>query len=430
MLKILNPVIEPPQPTKTRKLTDASIAKLKNAPKGKRYAIADAQVPGLKVRVTDKGAKSFILWRRYNGAKNPAARLLGKAGTITLDQAREKAREWIKMIERGDDPRVIERRARDANQDQNAITFRVVFEDYLKRHVKKLRKAADIEREMRKDLLSRWHDKPLHEISRRDVVRMIEAVTERGPYQAHNVLGHAKTFFNWAIVHDYGIEVSPADKLKPKALIGSKVPRQRVLEDREIKEFWRASGRLGYPFGTLFQLLLLTGQRRSEIGEARWREFDLRKRILTVPSERFKSDSIHLVPLTDDMMALLETIPRWNAGDCLFSTTNGTTAINGFSFQKSKLDGIMTGALGDFKMKPWVLHDLRRSVRTRLSALKVEENVDGRKRQRRLVPDEVCEMIIGHGRKGMQRIYDQHDYLDEMREALEAWNARLREIVQ
>jgi integrase len=187
---------------------------------------------------------------------------------------------------------------------------------------------------------------------------------------------------------------------------------------------------LGYPFGTLFQLLLLTGQRRSEIAEARWREFDLRKQILTVPSERFKSDSIHLVPLTDEMMALLDTIPRWNAGDCLFSTTNGTTAINGFSFQKNKLDGIMTGALGDFEMKPWVLHDLRRTVRTQLSKLKVEETVDGRKRQRRLVPDEVCEMIIGHGRKGMQRIYDQHDYLDEMREALEAWNARLREIVQ
>jgi hypothetical protein len=88
----------------------------------------------------------------------------------------------------------------------------------------------------------------------------------------------------------------------------------------------------------------------------------------------------------------------------------------------------MIGALGDFEMKPWVLHDLRRTVRTRLSALKVEETVDGRKRLRRLVPDEVCEMIIGHGRKGMQRIYDQHQYIDEMREALEAWNARLREI--
>jgi hypothetical protein len=85
------------------------------------------------------------------GAKNPAARLLGKVGVITLAEAREKPREWIKMIERGDDPRVVERRARDAKQENNAKTFGVVFEDYLKRKVKKLRKAKDVEREMRKD---------------------------------------------------------------------------------------------------------------------------------------------------------------------------------------------------------------------------------------------------------------------------------------
>jgi hypothetical protein len=75
----------------------------------------------------------------------------------------------------------------------------------------------------------------------------------------------------------------------------------------------------------------------------------------------------------------------------------------------------MTGALGDFEMKHWVLHDLRRTVRTRLASLKVR--------------DEVAEMIIGHGRKGLQRVYDQHQYIEEMREALEAWNARLMEIV-
>jgi integrase len=419
MLKILNPLIEPPKlpPNKAKKLTDGFIAKLKPAPKGNRYAIndfGDGMVSGLKVRVTDKGTKSFILWRRYNSSKNPAARSLGTVGAITLAEAREKARAWIKLIKRGDDPRAVERRARDANQESNAITFEKVFEEYLAKHVKGQRRAKDAEREMRKDLLSRWKDKPLHEISRRDVIRMIDAVKERGPAQAHNVLGHAKTFFNWVIERNiYGIEFSPADKIRPGRLIGKKVSRQRVLDDREIKEFWRAAGRLGYPFGTLFQLLLMTGQRRSEIAEASRHE--IKKRILTIPEERFKSGFDQIVPLTNEMMALLDTIPLWNGGDFLFSTTHGTTAVNGFSFQKRKLDNIMTGALGDFEMKPWVLHDLRRTVRTRLASLKVR--------------DEVAEMIIGHGRKGMQRVYDQHQYVDEMREALEAWNARLREIV-
>jgi hypothetical protein len=175
---------------KPRNLTDLFIASLKPAPKGERASFADTQVPGLKVRVTDKGAKSYVLWRRYNGSKNPAARSLGTVGTITLAEAREKARAWLKLIAKGEDPRAAERREREARQDTNAITFALVFEEYLVAHLKKLRKAADIEREMRKDLLSRWKDKPIAEISRRDVIRMVDAVAKRGPYQAHNLLGH------------------------------------------------------------------------------------------------------------------------------------------------------------------------------------------------------------------------------------------------
>jgi integrase len=400
-----------------RKLTDTFIASLKPAPEAQRASFADTVVPGLKVRVTDKGAKSYVLWRRYNGSKNPAARSLGTVGTITLADAREKARLWLKLIAKGEDPRAIERSEREAKQRSNDNTFGKAFEEYLVQHVKGLRKAADIEREMRKDLLSRWKDKPLAEISRRDVKAMVAAVKKRGPYQAHNLLGHTRTFFNWAIdTDDYGIEVSPCDHIKPGTTIGKKKSRTRILSDPEIKAFWFATGKLGYPFGTLFRLLLLAGQRRSEFAEASWPEFDReKKRILTIPPERFKSDSEHLVPLTGDAMALLETIPRWNAGDFLFSTTGGRTAINGFSYQKRKLDNIMIGALGDIELKPWVLHDLRRTVRTRLASLKVR--------------DEVAEMIIGHGRKGLQRVYDQHQYVEEMREGLEAWNAKLREIV-
>ena len=333
-----------------------------------------------------------------------------------MAEAREKARLWLKLIAKGEDPRNIERREREAKQLSNDNTFGKAFEEYVADHVKPLRKAADIEREMRKDLLSRWKDKPLSEISRRDVKTMVSAVKKRGPYQAHNVLSHTRTFFNWVIDQDeYGIEASPCDHIKPGTTIGKKKSRQRILSDPELKAFWFATGKLGYPFGTLFRLLLMNGQRRSEIAEASWREFDMKKCILTIPPERFKSDSEHMVPLTGDIMALLDTIPKWNAGDFLFSTTGGRTAINGFSYQKRRLDNIMTGALGDIELKPWVLHDLRRTVKSRLASLKVR--------------DEVSEMIIGHGRKGMQRIYDQYEYIDEMREGLEAWNAKLREIV-
>lgn len=175
-------------------------------------------------------------------------------------------------------------------------------------------------------------------------------------------------------------------------------------------------------------MLLLTGQRRGEVAEMRWREIDRKKQIWTIPAERFKSDSSQMVPLTDDVMALLETLPRWNAGDFLFSTTNGTTPVSGFDYEKRKLFDIMTGALGAIELKNFVLHDLRRTVRTRLSGLKIKDE-NGKDTKRPLVRDEVAEMIIGHGRKGMQRVYDQHKYIEEMQEALAAWNASLREIV-
>jgi hypothetical protein len=208
-------------------------------------------VPGLKVRVTDRGTKSFILWRRYGGAPNPAARSLGEVGTLTLAEARTKARGWIEQIQKGEDPREAERARREADDIRKGSTFGAVMEDYLRRHVKGKRKARDVEREIRKELLPRWRDKPVVAITRRDT-QLIDTIKDRGAvYQAHNILGHIKTFYNWAIERSiYGVETSPADRIKPARLIGKpKALRSRVLTDLEITAFWRAAVRIPYPNG-------------------------------------------------------------------------------------------------------------------------------------------------------------------------------------
>jgi integrase len=413
---------------KPRVLTEPFIRALKPAPAGQRYAVADALVPGLKVRVTDKGAKSFILWRRYGGARNPAARALGAVGPLTLAAAREKARRWLELVKAGQDPRAVELAQRAAEDDRKATTFGAVMEDYLARHVQGQRRAKVTTREIRKELLPRWRAKQVTEITRRDVTHLVDTIKGRGAArQAHNILGHVTTFFNWAIERGvYGLEASPCDRLRPARLIGPKVVRQRVLTDTELRAFWRATGRMGYPTGPLMRMLLLTGQRKSEVAEARWREFDLANRVWTVPPERFKSGASHTVPLSDDVVALLAGLPRWAGGDFLFSTTGGKTPVSGFSKAKVRLDRRMLRTLramarsrgDDYNaglLQPFVIHDLRRTVRTRLASLRVV--------------DAVAEMVIGHGRRGLQRVYDQHAYLDEMREALEAWAKKLRSIV-
>jgi integrase len=153
-------------------------------------------------------------------------------------------------------------------------------------------------------------------------------------------------------------------------------------------------------------MLLLTGARRSEVSE---------RKLWSIPIARVKSKAAHVVPLTDDVLATLERLPRFARGDHLFSTTMGVKAVNGFSKIKARFDKAVSKELGR-EIEPYVIHDIRRTVRTRLSTLPI--------------PDLVRELVIGHTQQGLHKIYDQHAYLDEKRHALELWAKRLRDIIE
>ena len=182
-------------------------------------------------------------------------------------------------------------------------------------------------------------------------------------------------------------------------------------------------------------MLALTGQRKSEVAEARWSEIDLTRKLWTIPAERMKADAAHVVPLSDDVIAILGSgkndkvcgLPRFKKGDYLFSTTFGKKPVNGFSKAKERLDKRMLRswrALGRVsgkdrrkaQIEPWVIHDIRRTMRTGLSALPVS--------------DLVRELVIAHTKPGLHKVYDQHAYREEKRHALELWAARLRNIVE
>lgn len=365
-----------------KRLTEPMIDALN--PKAKRYVIMDSVAAGLGVRVSTTGRKTFVMVARFNST-NPTTRSLGK---ITLEQARDKAREWHKQLSRGIDPK-----------RPHASSFGAVAEKFFD-HIKHQRRAHDAERIVRRELRS-WWEKPVSSITRRDVIDAIDAVKDRGTHcTAHQLLAHMRRVFNYAIGRDI-LEHSPCDRLRASSLIGERVVRQRVLNDDELRALWRASQRIGHPYGHLWQLLVITGQRRSEVAHARWTEFDLDKRLWTIPSERFKSNATHIVPLTQTALDVIAQLPR--DSDYLFGH------INGFSKAKRRLDREMGNPA------PFVIHDLRRTVRTRLSSLRV--------------PYEIAEMVIGHGKKGLARVYDQHHYLPEMREALEQWATCLQSIV-
>jgi integrase len=400
-----------------RPLTDRKLRSLKPAAAGKRYDIRD-EVRGLAIRVNDEGRKSFVLIARFPGSSNPTRRALGEYPTMTLERARSEARKWHQWLREGKDPASEIERSKLAEARRQEDSFTNVAEAYFA-HIqrKNLRRAGEVEREIRREFVSRWAKRPITDIDRHDVISVVEEALKRGaPYQAHHVLSYASRLFNWAIERGtYGLESSPCDRIRPAKLIGPKLPRTRVLNDAELRALWHVSGRLPYPIGPLVRMLILTGQRRSEVAGMRWREIDLERRLWSIPATRMKAGGAHIVPLTAETIAILEALPRFNKGDYVFSTTFGTKPVNGFSKAKIRLDQEMRAELGSAP-ENFTLHDIRRTMRTGLSALPI--------------PDLVRELVIGHTKPGLHKVYDQHAYLDEKRHALELWAARLRSIIE
>lgn len=462
------------------KLTDRFIKSRKKAPAGQRKDYPDALVPGLALRVTDKGHKSFVLVARYpSHPANPTRRALGDYGALTLEDARAKARKWLEWIGKGVDPRAEEARERAAAQRRQVNTFAAVAGEFLDRHVKgpsyvKLERLADAlrageprlakeeafakvcadpknlelvkaskregiakkgeaERIINGEFVKRWGVRPIADILPEEVAAAIRAIVNRGaPYQAHNALGYIRRLFNWAIgTHEFGLISSPVERLKPKDLIGARESRDRTLVDDELRTVWQAAQQLGYPYGPLVRLLILTGQREREVSDMSWSEIDFAKKLWIIPAERMKGGRAHEVPLAPEALAILKDLPRFEGdkkrGDFVFSTTGGEKPVNGFSKAKARLDGIIAkiraearagkGAKAEEQdeLPSWVFHDLRRSVRTHLSALPVE--------------DLVRELVIAHAKPGLHKVYDQHAYQAEKRQCLELWEQRLRGIL-
>jgi integrase len=407
-------------------LTDRSLKALRPAPDGQRAVVWDALVPGMAVRVSGKGKRSFYAVKRRTGQPQPSWVLLGAYPIMTLAEARAKAREALLALAEGHDPACqaeAERRAREeAERRREASTFGAIAEDFIRRHATPLRSGKETAGIIRRELVPAWGSRPIADITRRDVIKLVEGIFDRGgdkpppgsrrkaggPYAARHALSAARKLFNWAVGRDL-LATSPCDRVKAGELHGAPEARDRVLTDGELRAVWAAAEATPYPYGPLVQMLILTGQRRDEVAGARWGEVDLRRALLTIGAERMKAKAGHAVPLTPAAVAILEGLPRFAAGDFVFSGQTGARPFSGFSKAKVRLDRFAGG------IAPYTLHDLRRTVRTRLAQLGVTPFIG--------------ELVICHTQKGVHAVYDLHRYTDEKREALERWERGLLAIL-
>ncbi len=418
-----------------KNLTPTLISGLKPALEGKRYQVMDTQVPGFGIRVTDTGNRTFILRTRYPGSANPGRREIGQCIDITLSDAREKARRWRSLVKQGIDPTAEEERKRQESIRKQAVTFSAVAEDFIREKLPSERKGKDAEREIRRDLLPQWGKLAITDIIDLDVSTLIKVKGREGKVGARNLLALIKRFFRWAIAqHEYGISVSPCTNLRASDILGEMPrPKGRTLSNDELFALWRAAGRMPYPVGPAYRLLCLTGLRLNEAVDGAWPEFNMRERIWVIPAERMKGKDSgkkqarpHAVPLTLHILELLQGLPRFNRGTFLFSTTSGRSPVWIGTKIKRRLDRRMLITLralakrrGDdpvaVTLPHFVNHDIRRTVRSQLSRLKVSE--------------EAREAVLSHARPGIKGTYDLHDYLDEKGEALQLWAVRLQGIV-
>jgi integrase len=391
-------------------LTDRALRAMKAAAPGTRKMLWDAAVPSFGVRVTDKGKLTFIVMRRLRGKL--ARRMIGQYPIMPLAKAREVALEALRDIERGIDPKDKKEAEARAEAHRRANSLASVAEEFIARHVTKLRSGPEVEAAIRRELIGRWGARPITEINRRDIVTALEQIADSGrPHSAHKTFAYASKLFNWAIARSlYGLETSPCLGIRTSELIGRKEPRQRVLNDSEIRAVWTAAEGIGYPAGPFARMLLISGQRLREVAEVRWAEIDLDKALWTIPPARMKGDAAHEIPLPPMAVEILKGLPRWH-GDFVFTTTGGTRPISGFSKMKLRIDAAMPEPIA-----PWRFHDARRTMRTGLGALPV--------------PNNVAELCIAHAQPGLHRTYDLHSYRDEKRRAFELWAACLADIVE
>jgi len=362
-------------------------------PKHGRLSIWDRSLPGFGLRISDKGRKSWVVMYRHEGRQ--CRMTIGTYPVFSLAEAREQARSVMRDVELGLDPRAQE-------EETTSPLLLDVIEQLIAIYARpRNRSWKEAERTLRVNAAPYLGNRPISEFSKLDISKVLDAHVARGvPMVGNRTLAHMRKLFNWCV--DRGLlESSPANGVKAPA---KEVARDRVLTDDEIKRVWKACDEECWPFGPLYKLLLLTGQRRGEAARMKWS--DVREGIWTIPAEHSKNGRAHKVPLSPQAVEVLEGLPQIASQELVFST-NGRTPVSGFTVVKKRIDDLSG-------VSDWRVHDLRRTAASGMARLGVAPHV--------------VEKILNHTSgtiSGVAAVYNRYGYEEEKRDALCLWAAKL-----
>jgi integrase len=359
------------------KVTISSVGKLQGW-------LWDTAVTGFGARRQTNGLFYYVRYR-HNGTQ--IVKSIGRHGALTPDTARAKARQLLGLVAGGDDPFA---------QALAGEGFAASIDRYLQRKRSSLKPNSFREAER----YLRNHSAPLHrlrldQIDRRKVAALLgEIETSSGPIARNRARSALSAFYAWAIQEGL-VEINPVQGTGKADEGGS---RERVLTSEELRALWHSLG--DDRFSDILRLLLLTGQRRNEIGRLQWSEIDLARKLIVLVPERTKNARQHEVPLSRQALAVIQRQPLRNSSGFLFSDKRGFGDWDG---SKVRLDQHL-------RIAPWRIHDLRRTAATGMAELGVQPHH----------VEAVINHISGH-KGGVAGIYNRARYADEMRDALQRW---------
>lgn len=418
---------------------------VENAEAGEaRREIPDRLLTGLYLVVQPSGKKSWAV--RYRHAGQSRKYTIGTHPGTTLQEARRLGEKALRAAAEGRDPaaeKQADRKAAKAANADEAGKQRDLFENVARQFIEryaKPRAAAkgrpDAWRETGRilglrpdpdnpeklvevggDVIRVWKGRRIQDITKRDVNELLDEIVDRGAgIMANRTLAAIRKLFNWCVSRDI-IAASPCTLIDPPA---EEKSRDRILSDDELALVWKAADADDTPFGPLVKLLVLTGQRLTEVGEMRWDELDLEKKLWTLSGERVKNGERHDVPLSQAAVDILTALPRIKTTGGYVFTSGRDAAVSGYSRAKSRLDAAIAKAnpAGEKVVEHWTFHDLRRTMASGMARLGIA------------LP--VIEKVLNHTSgtfRGIVGVYQRHSYADEKRAALDRWAVHVGAVV-
>jgi integrase len=374
-----------------------------------RTEYPDAGCPGLYLIVQPSGSRSWAF--RFCRRGKTGKKTLGNAdeGGMTLAAARHGAADLRHRLEQGLLPPVTAVTPVTPKMDGGGDRIETAIAAFLELHVQRKNRpssARHVEGILNKIVLPAWRGRTIGSILRRDVIDLVDSVVAKGyGVRANRTVNVLSKLFNWLMARDILVSSPVTGVERPH----KEQIRTRVLTDEELRALWLACEHEGV-HGQAIRMLILTGGRRDEVGEMRWSEID--EDLWTLPPKRTKNGREHVVPLSAQALALIEARPRF--ADCPFVfSADGKGAPNNWAKVKRRISA-KAGVPAD----TWRLHDLRRTAASGMQKLAVS------------VP--VIEKALNHFSgtfRGIVGVYQQHDYADEIRVALQKWADHVEEIV-